>query len=101
MELARSSEPTESVRDPGYGALSNCGAREVCPSSLEPGQAQPTYQADGGGAQESWQSVTLTPNKPQKQLAEGNQGQDPPYTAQASLWFTQVLIVWSWLNWMC
>lgn len=42
-------------------------------SSLESGQAQLTYQADGGGAQRSWQvsSVTLTPDKPQKQVAKG------------------------------
>lgn len=71
MELARSSEPTESVRDPGYSALSNCGAREVCPSSLEPGQAQPTYQADGGGAQESWQNLQCHINSQQATEATG------------------------------
>lgn len=71
MELARSSESTESVRDPGYGALSNCGAREVCPSSLEPVQAQLTYQADGGGAQGSWQNLQSHINSQQATEATG------------------------------
>lgn len=95
--------PPKSATDPGHSARSNCGSGNCVACFLEPGQARLTYRADGGGAQGSWpiSSVTLTPKKPQKQLAEGGSHElkarsysrlPGPHCGSNR--------VWSWINWM-